>query len=297
MTAPPSTTPPAQRTEAEIDALRETYGLDYQVPHLLDAEQIVGIRGKRVLEAGGSLPAGLVMDELGAKQWIGIIEPDWRPNRSDISGSDGAEHPGLDESRRLGDVAGAEELEAHQILAGAVENIPESLAGHFDLIFSTAAFEHFLKFPAALERMYRALRPGGCLFAMIGPIWSAHDGHHLPPITDKSGVRMNFHSSPIPPWGHLLMRPPEMYRHLLTATDAETAQAMVYAVYHAPGINRLFTEDYVAHFKDSSFEVEELTTVWNIEVKQNVQKALEAAHPGRKHFANNGLRAILRRAE
>lgn len=297
MTTPPSTSPTAKRTEAEINALRAKYELDYQVPHVLAAEEIVGIQGKRVLEAGGGLPAGLVMEELGAKQWIGIIEPDWRPNRSDISQTDGAEHPDMEQLRRLGDVTSARELKDHEILAGAAEDIPDSLAGHFDVIFSTAAFEHFLKFPVALERMYRALRPGGRLFAMIGPIWSAHDGHHLPPITDKSGVRMDFHSSPIPPWGHLLLRPPEMYRHLITATDAETAQAIVYAVYHAPGINRLFTEDYIAYVNDSPFEVEEITAMWNTEIKQNVQQALEAAHPGRKHFANNGLRAVLRRPE
>ncbi len=295
--AEPATASAGGRTEAEIARLRESHGLDYQVAHLATADAIAGIRGKRVLEVGGSLPAELVLGEFGAKQWVGIVKRDWRhrPRRPGEPVSEARAE--IDRAAQLGDIADAQDLCEHQVLAGAVEDIPDTLAGHFDLIFSTAAFEHFLNFPAALDSMYRALRPGGQLFAMVGPIWSANDGHHLPPITDKSGVEMDFHSSPIPPWGHLLMRPPELYRHLLSKTDAQTAQKIIYDVYHSDFINRLFTEDYASHIQDSPFEVIEIAAAWNIKMDEKLQKALEAAYPGRKHFANNGLRIHLRRPE
>ena len=54
----------------------------------------------------------------------------------------------------------------YEVLAGALEDLPNALYDHFDVVFSIAAFEHFLRLPAALEKMYRALRPGGRLFTM-----------------------------------------------------------------------------------------------------------------------------------
>jgi trans-aconitate methyltransferase len=281
------------RDEAEIARLHQTYRLDYQIKHLLFVEKTIGIRGKRVLEAGGGLPAGLVCGEFGAKQWIGTIKPDW------LSGHLGrgniTERRDVGGMRLLESIADAGELDDHQVLAGAVEDLPDSLAGQFDLVFSTAAFEHFLKIPAALNAMYKALRPGGELFSQFGPIWSGHNGHHLLNVTDQAGVTMNFLSSPIPPWGHLLMRPPELYRHLLSKTDAWAAQEIIYQVYHSPGINRLFTEDYVAHVNASPFEVVKIEGIGNLNVEGKMQKVLETAYPGRRHFANGSLRLHLRR--
>ena len=149
--------------------------------------------------------------------------------------------------------------------------------------------------PTALHRMYFALKPGGALFAYIGPVWSAHDGHHLPPIRNKWGTVMDFHHSPIPPWGHLLMRPPQLYAHLHRHTDSEAAARIVNLVYHSDLINRLFTEDYVAFFNESRFDVKEITLASPANIPEDVQKRLEALYPGRKHFRNNGIIAVLQR--
>lgn len=248
-------------TTERIVALKAHYGLTYQVEHALAAQIKVGLKGKRVLEAGGGLPADFVFDVLGTHQWIGIVQPDWRRKSSTDGSTFSTERADMDRLKRLANITAADELGRYEILAGAAEEIPRGLTGHFDVVFSSAAFEHFLNFPLSLDRLYRVLRPGGCLFTMFAPIWSAHDGHHLPPITDKSGVVMNFHSSPIPPWGHLLMRPPEMHRHLISSTDPETAQVILYAIYHSPEINRLFTEDYMKFFQNSSFDIEEAISI------------------------------------
>ncbi len=144
------------------------------------------------------------------------------------------------------------------MLAGRIEQLPAALHGQFDAVFSIATFEHIDRMPLALDAMHAALRPGGRLFALFAPIWSAHDGHHLHDVTDQRGRRFNKKRSPIPPWGHLLLTPPELHAHLLTRTDPAAAAEIVYEVYQAPSINRLFAEDYLRYFQASPFQVDEV---------------------------------------
>jgi sulfatase maturation enzyme AslB (radical SAM superfamily) len=150
-------------------------------------------------------------------------------------------------------------------------------------------------FPMTLDKIFQALKPGGFLFSMWSPIWSAYNGHHLPTMVDKFGKEMNFGNSPIPPWGHLLMRPPELYEYLLKFTDSESAAKIVYFVYHSPHINRLFTEDYIRFINDSRLEQKEVTGIFPSPIKPEIQRRLEELYPGRKHFANNGLMVVLER--
>ena len=145
--------------------------------------------------------------------------------------------------------------------------------------------------------MYRALRPGGMLFTMYSPVWSAHDGHHLSPIKDKIGRRFSSaqRECPIPPFGHLLMSPPQLYRQLLKQMDAETAGRIVYQVYHSPQLNRLFSEDYIQYVNESPFHIEESNAIFQRHLPPDVQRQLETKYPGRKHFGNSGLFLKLRK--
>lgn len=274
------------------------FGLSYQVTYASHAQNIIGLKGKRVLEVGGSLPERLCLDYLGAEQWICIDEPSYWTEIVRRE-EEGAASERLVRCAEIGDVESYEALDRHAILRGRVEDVPECLSGRFDAIFSIAAFEHISNLGYALERMYRALRPGGALFTMFSPIWSAFDGHHLPDITDERGRVFGFGRSPIPPWGHLTMRPPQMYRFLLDHTDARTAGEMVYYVYHSPHINRLFVEDYAAYIQASPFQVERFDLTFPMaespETIEAVRRRLTALHPGREHFINNGILAVLRR--
>ena len=184
----------------------------------------------------------------------------------------------------------------HIVLEGVVEELPPVLENSFDVAVSFACFEHIHELPAALLAIYRALRPGGVLFAMFSPIWSAHDGHHLPEIKDKSGARFYFKSSPIPPWGHLLLRPPAMVQFLKGKTDTETAHKLTYYIYQAQNINRLYTEDYVNFVRQSPFLIERMEGTFLTPVPKTVQADLERLYPGRQQFSNNGLRLILRKS-
>jgi len=166
-------------SDERVVALQREYGLSYHVPYALQAEELVGLRGKRVLEVGGSLPEGFARDALGAAQWIAVEEMSyWGALPSLSDGSRPAEVP----IRRLVEGTNPADLRTYEVLNGDVEDLPAGLEGHFDLVFSIAAFEHILRMSLAPDRMRAPLRSGGWLCTLFSPIWSAHDGHHLPMV-------------------------------------------------------------------------------------------------------------------
>jgi SAM-dependent methyltransferase len=199
-------------------------------------------------------------------------------------------------ARKLATLADPTSLARYEVLDGFMEDLPPALEGQFDAVFSIATFEHILRFPTALDCMYRALRPGGRLYTKFAPIWSSHDGHHLPPVMDKAGRRFDFGQSPIPPWGHLLLRPPQLYQHLLQFTDPETAGAMVFFTYQSSALNRLFAEDYVDYVRTSRFKVDAFQLTYPANMTAPLQQELERLHPGRKHFTHNAIILALSRS-
>jgi SAM-dependent methyltransferase len=283
-----------------IKMLSEKHGFSHpghHIPYTLEAEKRVGLRGKRVLEIGGSLPRDLVIGDLGASQWICIEELDYyRETEHDLGELETSlENSNKKRILKISDVDKIESLAEYEVIFGRAEQLSPVFFDHFDVIFSIAAFEHVDRLPAVLARSYDALVPGGRLFTMFAPIWSAYNGHHLHGVTDKSGRHFHTGNLPIPPWGHLLMRPPEMYRHLLDHTDADAAAEIVYHVYNSPAINRLSTEDYLEYFNQSSFSVETFLLASTAEIPGEVQKLLESRVPGFKYFSNSGILAVLAR--
>ena len=281
-------------TRDNLAEYQQRHGLSYHVPYALTAENEIGLRGKSVIEVGGSLPESFVRDALGVRQWLAIEEMAYWHEINASGGTQGT--PPRDAAvRRLEDAGPADADAAYGVFAGRVEDLPQFLRGKFDVAFSIAAFEHIDRLAVTLDAVYTALRPGGQLFAMFSPIWSAHDGHHLPAIRDRQGREFSFAQSPIPPWGHLLMRPPELFRHLITVTDRETAAEIVYYVHHSSHINRLFTEDYVAYCEQSAFELVRCDATFSTTLPPELQQKLELRHPGYRRFDNNGMLLVLRK--
>jgi SAM-dependent methyltransferase len=241
-----------------------------------------------VLEIGGSLPRDFVIGDLKAEQWIALEEMDYY---NDISNP-------FDKSNiiELDAVENASDLGDYAVVSGRAEKLTPAFYEKFDVICSIAAFEHIDRMPIALSRMYHSLKPGGRLFTMFSPIWSSRDGHHLHGVTDKKGNTFSFANSPIPPWGHLLMRPPQMYNHLLSYTDEEAAAEIVFNVYNSSAINRLFTEEYVKYFEMSPFEIETLVATFSNPPPEDIQQRLEVLYPERKRFDNAGLLVVLTRS-
>jgi glycosyltransferase involved in cell wall biosynthesis/SAM-dependent methyltransferase len=283
-------------TESNISECQAKFNLSYHVPFAHWCQQLVGFEGKDVLEVGGSLPKEFVLDYLNVKSWSALEAPDFEVYLDRVASAAEGSKLGKVDYSAFGFTE--RELSNYNFFAGYIEELPPAYYQKYDLIFSIAAFEHIHKFPLALEKMFLALKPGGQLFSIFTPIWSAHDGHHLPPITEPNqGKTFNFQNSPIPPWGHLLMRPPELCRYLYQHTDKETADAITHYVYNSPHINRFFTEDYVEFINQSSFIVKRLEPIGLSKIANNTQQTLEKLYPGRTQFANNGILAVLEKPE
>jgi len=277
-----------------IDELKNFFKIEkYHINYALQAQNKIGLKEKKVLEVGGSLPKGFVKDYLCSEQWICIEQMEWwkKYTKKNIYGKSQKKIAEMN----LINITSYENLSDYQIIEGKIEDLPECLYNCFDVIFSIAAFEHLTNFPLALYNMLKALVKGGILFSMFAPIWSAHNGHHLPTIIDKSGREIDFGHSPIPPWGHLLMRPPVLYKYLLDYTDTVTASNIVNKVYHSSHINRLFVEDYLDYIDNSDFNKLRIELFDEIDVYSEIQKQLETLHPGRKYFGNNGIMIILQK--
>jgi hypothetical protein len=279
-------------TQDQVPALQARFGLGYHLPYLIQGQEIVGLSGMRVLEVGGSLPRELVIDTLGATQWVALEALRYW---EELGESGGGTRPVADLSTQIHEVRSLSEIAQYTVLEGLVEDLPKCMEGAFDRIFSIACFEHVHTLGLALEKMHAALAPGGKLFTMFSPIWSAHDGHHLPIMQDINGNEWSYAHSPIPPWGHLLFSPAQMEMHIRTKTDHRTAATMVYNIYHNQHINRLFTEDYIEYLQSSPFSIEKCQLTFTSKIPAHVQNALQARHPGKKHFSNNGLLLVLRK--
>lgn len=279
--------------------LQKRFNLTYHIPYLQLADKKVGLVGQKVLEVGGSLPHELVIDILGADAWIGVEETGyWNAVPDNGYGSKHGTPPRDSDLRRLELCPGIAGLRPRDVLEGAIENLPATLENTFDRVFSIACFEHIHQMPEALNAMYRALRPGGLLFTMYSPIWSAHDGHHLSQMTDSQGRPIHTENDPvrIAPWAHLLLSPEQMVDHLDAAKyDLTTRLQIVENLYHNPHINRFFSEDYFRFFQQSPFTIVEAITTFPYPIPPDIQAALEAKYPGRTQFANNGILAILQK--
>ena len=271
-----------------LEAYKQQYNLSGQLDFLVEMNRHVSLEGKRVLEVGGSnIPKSFLFDVLGAQQWISVdrVYPENRtywPRQY--------MHTGV--IPMSGDIQYSD-LDRHVILDGGIERLPPSFAGQFDAVVSMDAFEHIPRFATMLSRTFDALRPGGKLMSMYSVIWSSHFGHHLWGVTDKAGKTYYIESSPIPKWGHLLMRPQEMYEYLLDHTDADAADEIVYHVYHSENLNRLFYEDYEQYFAHSPFQRFEIKRfIPDVHPDSETRKKLERLYPGRKRFEVSSILAI-----
>lgn len=281
---------------AQIKRLQQEFGLSYHIEYAALASQLVGFAGKRVLEVGGSLPQKLVLEELAAMQWTALEEMDYWAETLSTGHVLGTPPVLTGNKKRLADVTPFD-LQSYNLYYGRIEELPRQLESQFDMVFSIAAFEHIARLPIALEKMKRALVPGGKLFSMFAPIWSSYNGHHLPEVVDKAGSHWSFGNSPVPPWGHLLFRPMELFDLLCQKCDSDTAREIVYFVYSSPHVNRFFLDDYLEMVARSGFIVQQASPIFEIEVPGIVKQQLSVRYPGRSHFGHSGLLLVLERGE
>src|SRR5947207_5181224 len=131
-------------TEEDIYRLQNEHGLTYHVSYALQADQMVGLKGGRILEVGGSLPQTFVFRDLGVRQWVSLHEMDYW---TELPPDGGGTRPPLSATRPLESIKPTLELKAYEVLTGRIEDLPECFVAKFDVVFSIAAFEHILRLP------------------------------------------------------------------------------------------------------------------------------------------------------
>lgn len=279
-------TPPVLGLSTEqLNHFQQAFKLSYHLNYLQVCKQFVPLRGLDVLEVGGALPASLVIDHLGCNSWTAVEAPAY----DEELGSANQYHRNHQDQKYQ-----QRHASSYRHLYLDIEAIPEENFEQYDLIFSIACFEHIHRLPQAMKVMHRCLKPGGRLFTMHSPIWSAFDGHHLPIERPSHYGEPKNHNCPIfEPWEHLLLNRIEAYKILRDRFNGDFADEVVYYAFNSGHINRYYTEDYLFAFDDSPFICRDIQLTFPVQPSLELQGALEQANPGYKHFSNNGIFALL----
>lgn len=185
-------------------------------------------------------------------------------------------------------------LQHYEILQADVRRLPLADAS-ISAIISITAFEHILDFSAALDEMYRVLKPGGLVYSDFGPIWSSSIGHHVYAVVDGVEARhFKPGANPVPHYAQLLMTPDEVRSAVMRHpwVFPRLADAIVAWIFETGDLNRLFYEDYVRLFHESPFTVRHLAPVRE-HVPRAIQARLRAAHPSYNDFSVRMAEVVL----
>lgn len=276
-------------TPEEITVLKAKFNLSFEIDYSLHCENLVGLKGKDVLQIGGSLPEEYVFNVLKVNNWSAVEFPE---RFNSIKGEEIRNHRGVAINKDkilIQKGFGTPLHNKYNIFLAEPHEIPESHFGKYDIIFSINAFHHILHFPAALARMYEALKPEGKLFSLFSPVWSSSEGHNLKDLMGNKDIEPGL----VPPWGHLVMKASSMYEHLREKSDPETAAEAVYHIYNNYTLNRYFTDDYLNFIKQSLFKIEKFDALFNRTVPPYSQRLMEQINPTCKSFGNSGLLIVL----
>jgi len=284
-----STTQVLGLSGAQINHFQDAFKLSYHLNYLEVCQQFVPLRGLDVLEVGGALPASLVIDHLGCNSWTAVEAPAYD---QELGAANQFHRNSEDQQHQK------KHAESYEHLYLDIETIPEDHYGQYDLIFSIACFEHIHRLPQALRVMHQCLRPGGRLFTMHSPIWSAFDGHHLP-IERPSKFRQTADEQNwiFKPWEHLLLTRSQAFHVMKDRFDSAFAEEVIYYTYNSDHINRYFSEDYLMAFQASLFAINQFQLTFLSTPPPDVQTALEQRNPGYKQFAKKGILGLLRKGE
>ena len=241
---------------------------------------MVNVKGKTLLEIGGSLPNQMIFNLFGVESYVNTESPDYIEADDDQNYTD---RHGKHEKRTT-------------ILLNA-EDIRQQLAPEsFDLIFSVACFEHIYDLEAALRACFYTQKSGGFLYSFFAPIYSyLTDGHH-DVIPEHSPFKET-------PWGLHLLNHGDQRRFLQHANIVEPKeiQALLGAVNFDRIPNRLYYEDYSQILTESPYYVVRLDDVapnYNISKLHSVEtERVRKSNLAVKNLHSQGFRVLLQKLD
>ena len=221
-------------------------------------------KGKKVLEVGGRTPYE-VTQALEVESWTAIdpvFKQDWGPYYN------------------------------YRLLKRSVLDFGKE--DEFDFIFATNSFEHINGFDKGVENMYRILKKGGMLSALLGPIWSCYKGNHSWYRT-KENEMVDFNNIKLPPWAHLIYSQEEIKKILLKNYSQEIAQDISSWIFNTDFLNRLFYDDYRQIVFSSKFEILEFRDWHTSKYPSNDLQTLLENKYNRKNFSTVSIKMLLKK--
>ncbi|MBG9910474.1 hypothetical protein ABD83_03100 [Bacillus xiamenensis] len=194
------------------------------------------IRGKKILEIGGSIPE-IELSTFELDKWVSV-------------------DPLNEEKRDLNNCYIYHKRDAI--------DIPYE-ADYFDFVFSSNAFEHIQKLDQVLEELYRVLKKGGIIYSHFGPIWSGPDGHHLEDVRLEHNILNFWENNSLPHYSHLVHTEEQLMNLLTDVYSINDARSISQFVYHSPWLNRLTYNDYMRIFGNSRFIIRHLETTSEVD--------------------------------
>jgi 2-polyprenyl-3-methyl-5-hydroxy-6-metoxy-1,4-benzoquinol methylase len=259
--------------------LKDKHLYEYQMRFINSLLETIDLKGKRVLEIGGSqFPNELVFQDLGAEKWVCLDKP-WITHFEQWS-----EHYAQNKLYAFSEISLLEGLAKHDYLIfnERVEGSGEDFSGVFDVCISLCAFEHIENLLSTMHIIHRSLKPCGEFFTQFGPIWSSVGGSHF-----WVNEELNFNKrGPIPDHAHLLLSYPQILDIFLGMFDLPEAEAHAYNLFSGTrcGVNRYFYEDYERIMEMSKFSDYKVTASVTTPTDQESMKLLEKRYAPYKRF-------------
>ncbi len=229
--------------------------------HITDCLTRQLFNNKKVLEVGGITPYDITQ-KLGARSWTCV-----------------------DPSRASDNINFPEYRQFKQYIADFNND------DGFDMIYSTNCFEHISNLEESLEQMYKLLRPGGYLSALMGPIYSCYKGHHIWLQTEKYGL-INFNNIKLDDWGHLIFSDSEMYDNLSKNYDEETTVKIINFIKKGKSENKMFFDDYADIINRSKFKIIEFRD-WHTSKYPGTETSKRLEKYNKKNFSTVSIKIIL----
>ena len=258
---------------------------NYHLSILSYIDENFGLKGKRILELGGSnIPREILIKDFRVKQYVGIdyVDSWWKdPNH---------EKENLHPLNNFSKVFSS--YEPYLIFSGKIDDLSDDIiANNFDIIISFSSIEHFENIPLMLRKSFNVLKKGGFYFASSEPIWSSGKGHHFW-INDK----YNFHVTNDFDFAHLLYNKESFLRKFKNKQEIEK---IAYQIYDWSGINRFFYREIEINILDSSFSEKHIYPFIKQEPPIDVLDKLYQKHSdkikNKNDFSIRGIQWILKK--
>lgn len=230
----------------------------------------VDLKGKKILEVGGAVPAHLV-ETSGANSWTAIDLSSAR-----LEGSEGKQN------------------RIYRLIHGDIADY--STIGEFDIVYTTNCFEHILRLDEALDAIFRALKPGGILFSIFAPIWSSPVGHHAY-VHFGDRVILN-NEGFLPPWYHLAHEENEVREYCSNKYSAEVAEEFCRVTFHSGALNRLVDRDYEDKINQYPYQsILKLRIPTRLKPTKELKATLKDRFPEVRNFSTMGYFWVLKKGK